>query len=261
MKRGCVKRYVKKVHLTSLGPGSDPKEPDEYIALKKFLGEKGEGIRNVLYGALEQATQEIHPGYILRSANQVAGGIVTVLVKNSIETRGDLEGLLEKGWGAIQAVKGLVNLEPQGRERLTVFLRACEILNYQVPPEAVAASLLKYRGGDSKPVKDGFRDPLEQAVREDHPDWNERNVHRIAGATIAVFESNGILFMSGLERLAQRVAKEGKSALQAVKGLVSQDPRKRAQVGYVMRAFEIACLYSQPAAQAAAPPSERVAAS
>ncbi len=254
--KGLIRESGDYVILEKLG--TDPRHPDEYIWLEKFLGEKGERVKKFFYTPLEQAVQEILPDYNLRAVHQLVGGVITVLQQSNIETQGDLEELLQKGWGGIQAVKGLVNEEPHKAYRLACFLRACQIKGYEVPPEAVAASPLKYFGKDSKPVKDDFRPHVEQAVREAHPDWNEKAVHNAAGGVIYALETNGIVFMPDLEKLAQQFAQEGISALQEVKGLVNKDPTKRTQLNYATRALELAGLYTltQPPSQAvaAAPP-------
>ncbi len=198
-----------------------------------------EPVRQVLYGALVQATKELNPEYGVHAERQLVSGVITVLKERGIENKGDLEELLKEGWGAIKAVRGLVNVVPSNAHRLAGFLRACQIIGYDVPLEAVTASSLKYMGKDSKLVKDAFSPYVKQAVIEINPQFFGTSfVNQSTGRLIhSVLEGNGIVFMSQLEELLQK----GNEAILGLKGLVAKVPsRKHALYDYFVRACELA---------------------
>lgn len=97
--------------------------------------------------------------------------------------------------------------------------------------------LSKYLGQDGKPVRNVLYNPFQQAIRNAHPGSSTRSVNMLASFIIGLFEESGVLTQGDLKELVQL------GDFSKVTGLVSKDPRQRANYGHALRALEIAGLH------------------
>lgn len=123
-----VPGVTKRVKVGPYGQNSD--DSPTYYCLRRFLGPKGEPVRNVLYKPLEHAIRTRQPDFDDKVVHQIVSAITETVKRNGILTRGDVEEVAtNQYWDRT----GLIGVNKRRTARIDYFKEACQALGLYSP--------------------------------------------------------------------------------------------------------------------------------